>query len=71
MNTADRNYFTTEKECLAIVWAVTHLRPYMEGNSFTVQMDHHALRWVMNLSNAQGRLSRWRLRLAEIDFKVE
>jgi RNase H-like domain found in reverse transcriptase len=71
MNTADRNYFTTEKECLAIVWAVTHLRPYTEGNSFTVQMDHHALRWVMNLSDAQGRLARWRLRLAEFDFKVE
>jgi hypothetical protein len=29
------------------------------------------LRWVMNLSDAQGRLARWRLRLAEFDFKVE
>jgi hypothetical protein len=25
----------------------------------------------MNLSNAQGRLARWRLRLAEFDFQVE
>jgi hypothetical protein len=38
---------------------------------FTVRTDHHALRWVMNLSDAQGRLARWRLRLAEIKFKVE
>jgi hypothetical protein len=31
----------------------------------------HALRWVLNLSDAQGRLARWRLRLAEFTFKVE
>jgi hypothetical protein len=70
LNSADRNYSTTEKECLAIVWAVTHLRPYLEGTNFTVRTDHHALRWVMNLSDAQGRLARWRLRLAKFTFTV-
>jgi hypothetical protein len=36
-----------------------------------VRTDYHTLRWVMNLSKAQGRLARWRLRLAEFDFKAE
>jgi hypothetical protein len=53
------------------VWAVTYLRPYLEGIDFTVRTDHHALRWVMNLSDAQGRLARRRLRLSEFTFKVE
>jgi hypothetical protein len=71
LNTAERNYSTTEKECLAIVWAVTHLRLYLEGTEFAVRTAHHALRWVMKLSEVQGRLARWRLRLADFTFKVE
>ena len=68
---AERNYSTTERECLSVVWAVTSLRPYIENTKFTVRTDHDCLRWLMNLTESTGRLTRWRLRLSEFEFVIE
>jgi RNase H-like domain found in reverse transcriptase len=50
------------------VWVIIHLRPYLEGHKFIIRTHHHSLRWVLNLSDAQGRLAPWRLRLLEFDY---
>ena len=70
LSPAEQNYTTTEQECLAVVWSVLMLRPYLEGQEFTIRTDHDSLKWLMALSDASGRLQRWLLRLQEFDFNI-
>ncbi|CDF35613.1 unnamed protein product [Chondrus crispus] len=68
---AERNYSVSEKECLAEIWAVQTLRPYLYGEHFIVHTDHASLRSLMNVTDPSGRLIRWRLRLSEFDFEIK
>ena len=71
LSDAERNYDTTHRECLAVIWAIMLLRPYLYGTTFTLRTDHDALKWLLNMDSATGQLARWRLRLAEFDYSVE
>ncbi|CAB0028436.1 unnamed protein product [Trichogramma brassicae] len=71
LNKAERNYSVTERECLAVLWAIQKFRPYVEGYRFRVITDHSSLRWLHNLRNPTGKLSRWSLELQQFDYIVE
>ncbi|CDF34164.1 unnamed protein product [Chondrus crispus] len=71
LTAAERNYSVSEKECLAVIWAVQTLRPYLYGEHFIVHTGHASLRWLMNVTDPSGRLIRWRLRLSEFDFEIK
>ncbi|GFU29831.1 transposon Tf2-6 polyprotein [Trichonephila clavipes] len=71
LNPAERNYSTTEREALAVVWAVNKFRGYIDGASITVASDHQLLRWLMKLKSPTGRLARWALQLQSFNFNME
>ena len=67
---AEKNYSTTEKELLAIVWGMRYFRPYLYGRKFTVVTDHKPLTWIMNVKDPGSRSLQWRIKLEEYDYEV-
>ncbi|CAF4422050.1 unnamed protein product, partial [Didymodactylos carnosus] len=67
----EQKYSTVEKECLAMVWCITKLRPYLYGQEFTLITDHHPLCWLNKQSSKNGRLDRWSLQLQEYAFDIK
>ena len=60
---AEQNYSTTEREALAVVWAVQKFCGNIEGADITILTDHQPLKWLFTLKSPTGRLARWALLL--------
>lgn len=74
LNTHEIRYSTTEKELLAVVWAVKYFRPYLYGRKFELRTDHQALKWLHTKylgKDLNPRLQRWILSLGEYNIQME
>ncbi|XP_070660596.1 uncharacterized protein [Malus domestica] len=70
LNVAQLNYSTTEKELLAVVFALDKFRSYLLGTKVIVYSDHAALRYLLTKNEAKPRLIRWMLLLQEFDIEI-
>lgn len=69
-NDAETRYTTSEKELLAIIYALHQFRPYIFGRKFTICTDHNNLLWLIGQKNPTSRLLRWRILMEEYEFKI-
>uniref|UniRef100_A0A5S6QAZ4 RNA-directed DNA polymerase n=1 Tax=Trichuris muris TaxID=70415 RepID=A0A5S6QAZ4_TRIMR len=65
-----KNYSVSEKECLAVIFAVEHFRHYLLGTTFTVYSDHRPLQWLQE-QKVDGKLARWAPAFQEFEFTVK
>lgn len=70
LSDCERKYTITEKECLALVWALNYFKHLLWGMDFEVVTDHKALVWLRERKDMTGRLARWALAIQEYDFKI-
>ena len=50
---AQLNYTTTEKELLAVVYALEKFRPYILGSKIVIYTDHAALKYLFSKKEAK------------------
>ena len=67
---AEKNYSTTELECLAVVAAVKRFANYLESLPFNVITDHRSLLYLDKMKHSMSSLTRWSLSLQPFVFNV-
>ena len=70
LNEGQRNYTTTEKELLAVVYALDKFLAYLVGSYIVIFTDHSALKYLMTKQNAKARLIRWVLHFKSLTCKL-
>src|SRR6266498_1457352 len=69
--TVEKNYPTTEKECLAVMWAMQKFKHFLGGGQpFEVYTDHVVLKTLMTYENPSPRRARWIEKMAPFNFTI-
>ncbi|KAJ8369446.1 hypothetical protein SKAU_G00094740 [Synaphobranchus kaupii] len=67
---AERNYCVTRRELLAVVRALHHFRPYVQGSIFLLRTDHASFTWLLNFKDPEGQVACWLEQLQGYDFEI-
>jgi hypothetical protein len=70
LNDAQLNYSTTEKELLAVVFALDKFRSYLLGSKIIIFSDNAALKYLFSKKDAKSHLIRWILLLQEFNIEI-
>ena len=72
LTSLERKYSVSEKECLAILYALKTFRHYLLGRHFNLFTDHCPLTFLQSQRNdSHGRLGRWSLILQNFNFTIK
>ena len=66
----ETRYFTSELECLAIVWAIKKFEYYLKGKQFILECDHEPLTYLESFKGSNARLMRWALALQSSAYRI-
>src|SRR3954463_9650451 len=69
LDSAQKNYATTEKEFLVVVFACDKFRQYIVDSKVIIHTDHAAIKYLMQKKDAKPRLIRWVL-LKEFHLQI-
>lgn len=67
----ETKYCTSERELLALVWAINYFKCYLFNKKFIVYTDHAALTHALKLKDPTSRIARWMCALADFDFETK
>lgn len=76
LSKSDQRLSQTEKEAMALVWAIEHFDYFLKGRHFDLYTDHKALEVIFSIrkptsSLTSARIERWLLRIQDYQFEVK
>ena len=72
LNGSEINYFTLEKELIAVVWALHKLESYLKGSKkIIVRTDHQTITFLNTSRFNNARIIRWSLSIQDFNIQLE
>jgi predicted aspartyl protease len=70
LSRAERNYSTTRRELLAVIFGFKQFRQFLLGRHFLLRVDHSALTYLRKTKDLMGQAARWLDYIEEYDFSI-